>query len=187
MKFTRVFSPMSKKNAYYVETRWGGSEESPPLDRLREIIAELDIRDEEHPDTWMGHADSDWLLRLDEDRFAYLQNSEDETIAHLSAVSPATALTLWRQFAEGGRDAVSGYGWISGPRPISAQEQSDRARRATQALLALDCEFYAQLGPELTDAVCRTDGCTRGRIQYSVLCKAHHFEKLRGRPCPFSD
>jgi len=31
------------------------------------------------------------------------------------------------------------------------------------------------------------DGCKRGAIEQSVLCRAHHFESLCGRPCPFSD
>lgn len=172
---------------FHVETRWGGSEECPPSDRLRALIAELSVRDEEHPDTWMIHQDSGWSLRLDEDHFAYLENPECETIGHLTDVSADTALTLWTGFAAGGPDAVDEFKWKQGPRPVSERETVERAERARQALLRLDRDFYDQLGPELSDATCRVQGCTRGRIRYSVLCKAHHFEQLRGRPCPFSD
>jgi hypothetical protein len=59
-------------SSYFVETRWGGSEDSPSPSRLAEIVAELDIKDEEHPDTWLVHTASGWLLRLDEEGFAYL-------------------------------------------------------------------------------------------------------------------
>lgn len=178
---------MANKRAYYVETRWGGSEDAPSADRLREIIAELGIEDEEHPDTWMGHAGSGYLLRFDEERYAHLHDAEGSILAHLAGVSPEMALSLWLRFAEGGPDAVSVCGWTAGPRPVSEEEVAGRAQRAAQATLALDRAFYDQLGPELSDAVCRTDGCTRGRIQYSVLCKVHHFCKMRGKPCPFSD
>lgn len=172
---------------FYVETRWGDSEESPPLNRLRELIAELKVRDEEHPDTWMIHGDSGWSLRLDEDRFAYLENPECEIIKHLSDVTAETALTLWTSFAAGGPDAVTEFEWKRGPRPVSEQEIVERTERAKQSLLLLDRDFYDQLGPELSDATCRVQDCTRWRIQYSVFCKAHHFEQVRGRPCPFSD
>lgn len=172
---------------FYVETRWGGSEESPPHDRLRELIAELDVRDEEHPDTWMIHEDTGWSLRLDEDRFAYLENPACETIAHLSNVTAETALTFWDRFAAGGPDAVAEFEWKQGPRPVSEQESAERAERARQSLLLFDRDFYDQLGPELSDATCRVQSCTRGRIQYSVFCKVHHFEQIRARPCPFTD
>lgn len=176
---------MINNPTYYVETRWGGSEESPPPSRLCELIAELDVRDEEHPDAWMIHQDSGWLLRLDEDRFAYLENPECETIGHLAHVSAETALTLWIAFASEGPDAVADFKWKQGPRPVSEQERAERAEQATKALLASDRNFYDQLGPELPDTICRVDGCTCQRIQYSVLCRAHHFEQIRQRPCPF--
>jgi len=172
---------------YHVEARWGGSEESPPPNRLGELIAELSVRDEEHPDTWMIHHDSGWSIRLDEDHFAYLENPECETIGHLAGVAAEAALTLWMEFAAGGPDAVAEFEWRQGPRPVSEQEVVEIAERARQAMLRLDRDFYDQLGPELSDATCQAQGCTRGRIECSVLCKAHHFEQIRGRSCPFSD
>lgn len=172
---------------FYVETRWGGSEQSPSPNRLRELIAELDVRDEEHPDTWMIHDESGWSVRLDEDRFAYLENPECETIKPLSDVTAETALALWASFAAGGPDAVTEFKWKQGSRPVSEQEHAERAKRARQSLLWLDRNFYDQLGPELSDAICRVQDCPRWRIRYSVFCKAHHFEQIRGRPCPFAD
>ena len=138
---------------FYVETRWGGSEASPQPHRLRELIAELDVRDQEHPDTWMMHQDSEWVLRLDEDRFAYLGNPEGETIGHLADVSAETALMLWTCFATGGPDAVAKFAWKQGPRPVSEQERAERAERARASIWLADRAFYDQLGPELSQAV----------------------------------
>jgi hypothetical protein len=178
---------MVNSHTYYVESRWGGGEETPSRDRLREIIAELNVRDEEHPDTWMVHVDSEWSLRLDEDHFAYLENPDGETVGHLADMSAEQALTLWLGFAAGGPDAVAKFEWKDGPRPVSEQEIAERSERARHMLLTSDRNFYDQLGPELPDTSCKVQGCTRGSIQYSVLCAVHHFEQVRGRPSPFSD
>jgi len=53
--------------------------------------------------------------------------------------------------------------------------------------LSLDREFYEMLGSERADQQCRHEGCLRGAISHSVLCKKHHFESIRGRTCPFTD
>lgn len=178
---------MLSNQHYYVETRWGGGEEAPSPRRLRELIAELSVRDEEHPDTWMIHQHSDWSLRLDEERFAYLENPEGRTMGHLADVSAENALTLWLRFASGGPDAVAEFEWKQGPRPVSEYEIAKRAERARQLSLASDRNFYDQLGLEVPDTTCKVSGCKRGHIQYGVLCKVHHFEQVRGRSSPFSD
>lgn len=54
----------------------------------------------------------------------------------------------------------------------------DRQRR-------LDREFYNRLGPEDSLRPCRKDGCNRGAISNSVMCKHHHFEMIQRRDCPF--
>lgn len=86
-KFTSIRALMND-SIFYVEARWGGSEESPPPNRLRELIAQLEIRDEEHPDTWMIHEDSGWILRLDEDRFACLENQSGASEVGAAEVRP---------------------------------------------------------------------------------------------------
>jgi hypothetical protein len=53
--------------------------------------------------------------------------------------------------------------------------------------LKLDREFFDILGAERQDTPCRRVGCSRGAITLSVLCRKHHFESIRGRPCPFDD
>jgi len=54
----------------------------------------------------------------------------------------------------------------------------DRQRR-------LDREFYDLLGPEDMSRPCKRDGCSRGAIANSVLCKRHHFEMIQRHDCPF--
>ena len=49
----------------------------------------------------------------------------------------------------------------------------------------LDLEFYDGLGSEDSSHPCRRDGCSRGAVQHSVLCKRHHFEMVKHRECPF--
>lgn len=51
----------------------------------------------------------------------------------------------------------------------------------------LDRDFFEVLGPERTDVPCRADGCGRGAIHQSVLCKVHHYEMIRKESCPFTD
>ena len=48
-----------------------------------------------------------------------------------------------------------------------------------------DEKFYESLGPELGPELCKREGCGRKRIALSVLCRCHHFEVVRQKPCPF--
>jgi hypothetical protein len=57
--------------------------------------------------------------------------------------------------------------------------------KETQA--RLDREFYDRLGAEDASRPCRSEGCTRGSVQFSVLCRSHHFERIQRRPSPFAD
>jgi len=48
---------------YYAVDRWtGGGEDDPPVERLREILQELDVNDPEHPDCWLVHRETGWTL-----------------------------------------------------------------------------------------------------------------------------
>ncbi len=50
----------------------------------------------------------------------------------------------------------------------------------------LDLQFYDALSDENLNVPCKTDGCSRGSLKFSVFCKVHQFEMVRKRPCPFS-
>ncbi|TWT99628.1 hypothetical protein Pla108_05710 [Botrimarina colliarenosi] len=47
-----------------------------------------------------------------------------------------------------------------------------------------DRELIAKLGPENPARNCRREGCEGGCVDKSVLCLAHHFEMVTGRPLP---
>lgn len=58
---------------------------------------------------------------------------------------------------------------------------------ADEIMRKLDLEFYQKLGPEDLSRPCRKEGCGRGTIPNSVLCKRHHFEMIKRRACPFDN
>lgn len=62
---------------FYVQTRWGENEQAPSLERLQQLVAELYRQGIEHAGAWMVDRGSEWSLRFDEDRFAYLELGED--------------------------------------------------------------------------------------------------------------
>ncbi len=169
-----------------VETRWGGGEESPSPSRLAEIVAELDTRDAEHSDTWLIHIPSGWLLRLDEEGYAYLEDEDLKTVCHLGGVSRAAGLDLWLRFAATGADGVKSEPWCQGPRVFSVEEVAAHRARAESLTLESDRQFFDLLGTEDDTQCCGKVGCPRGRIKYSVLCKVHHFEQVRNCSCPFA-
>lgn len=57
-------------------------------------------------------------------------------------------------------------------------QELDRQRRE-------DWSLYNSLGDEDLLRPCKHEGCKRGAIRFSVLCKRHHFEMLHKRDCPF--
>lgn len=171
--------------SFFVETRWGGSEDAPTPKRLAEIVQELDTQDEEHPDTWLTHGATGWTLRLDEDGFAYLEDGYMATVRHMQGISRETGLDLWLRFAEKGPDGVALDSWRDGPRVRTAEEWAHIHDRAAQITLESDRQFFNLLGSEDLSQPCKRTGCGRGRIQYSALCKVHQFEQIRNKPCPF--
>lgn len=54
-----------------------------------------------------------------------------------------------------------------------------------ESLLEEDREFYDSLADEDDNKQCRREGCHRGTTRFSVFCKTHHLENIKGRPCPF--
>ena len=45
-----------------------------------------------------------------------------------------------------------------------------------------DRRFFDSLSPEVGPEKCRTEGCERKCIKFSVMCKIHHFEMIKKRP-----
>lgn len=55
-----------------------------------------------------------------------------------------------------------------------------------EATRMVDKIFFDCLGDERAGVPCKKDGCDRGAISQSVFCKAHHFEMIKAKPCPFA-
>lgn len=99
---------------YWVVTRWGGSENNPPQERMREILAELNVSDAEHPDTWLSH-ESGWTLSVFESGLVVWQNAEgDDEPQHQRGVARDRALDLWQKLSRGEIDAVNREPWSKG-------------------------------------------------------------------------
>jgi len=45
--------------------------------------------------------------------------------------------------------------------------------------------WEALLGQEKGAELCRYEGCKHKRIRMSVFCARHHFEQIKGKPCPY--
>ena len=47
-----------------------------------------------------------------------------------------------------------------------------------------DLAFIESLGDEIGPDTCRRPDCEHKRIKLSVFCRSHHFQMIKGRPCP---
>jgi hypothetical protein len=64
--------------------------------------------------------------------------------------------------------------WLKPPPPLSEEEQQKLE----------DGGFWSSLGEEIGPEICKHEGCDHKRIQYSVMCRQHHFEMVKRRPVP---
>lgn len=56
-----------------------------------------------------------------------------------------------------------------------------------EARVLREREFYDALGAETSEEKSREPGCVSRALRFGVLCRAHHFENVTKRPCPFED
>jgi hypothetical protein len=171
---------------YFVQTRWGGSEHTPSVERLREVLGELEQPDAEHPDAWLTH-ESGWTLSVFESRLVVWDNLESTVEPrHQVDVSREAALEMWLELARGDLAAIEQRSWQKGSAPPRSLEQQARLKeQARQQTLAVGRQFYDGLGAERSSIRCRHIECGRGAIEQSVFCRIHHFENVLRRPCPF--
>jgi hypothetical protein len=98
---------------YLVNTRWGGSESMPSVDRMRDVLAELDVDDDEHPNVSLAH-DSDWTLSAFPDGLVIWENAELDVARHMLHVSRSKVLELWMKLAEGQIETIEQEPWLGG-------------------------------------------------------------------------
>jgi hypothetical protein len=70
--------------------------------------------------------------------------------------------------------------WLPAPDALDAPPLEEAKKK-------LDREFFESLGEERSGVACRIEGCSRGAIHQSVLCRIHHYEMIKKESCPFLD
>jgi hypothetical protein len=55
-----------------------------------------------------------------------------------------------------------------------------------ESRLLQERQYYDSLGPERLGTSCRSPSCERGTVNFSVFCRAHQFEQMWKRACPFN-
>ncbi|MCP4601045.1 MAG: hypothetical protein GY847_11055 [Proteobacteria bacterium] len=97
-----------------VVDRWGTEESNVSVERMRELLASLDIEDEEHPDVSLTH-ESEWCLSAFPGGLLVWENVETGTDPkHMRNVLREKVLELWTKLAQGDIDAVSSEPWLDG-------------------------------------------------------------------------
>ena len=99
---------------YHVNTRFGGSEPMPSVDRMREVLTELDGEDDhEHPSVSLTH-ESEWSMSAFPDGLVIWENAEEDVARHMHHVSRSRVLELWTKLAEGQIDEIEAEPWLAG-------------------------------------------------------------------------
>lgn len=99
--------------SYSLNTHWGSSESMPSIGRMREVLAELDVDDDEHPDASLTH-ESDWTLSAFPDGLVIWENAEVDVARHMLHVSRVKALELWTKLSQGQIEVIEQEPWLPG-------------------------------------------------------------------------
>lgn len=99
--------------AFHVTTRWGSDERDVPVERMREVLAQLDADDPEHPEVSLTH-ESEWSLGAYPGGLLIWEHLEDGNPRHMRGVTRDRVLELWIKLAEGRIQEVNGELWSPG-------------------------------------------------------------------------
>lgn len=99
---------------FHATTRWGGDESEPTVERLREILGQLDAEDDEHPSISLTH-DSEWCLGAYPSGLLIWQNVEAaEKPRHMNDMPRERVLELWIKLSRGMLDEMEREPWLPG-------------------------------------------------------------------------
>jgi hypothetical protein len=98
---------------YQITTRWGASEPEPTVDRMRQVLAQLDAEDIEHQSVALTH-ESEWCLGAYPGGLLVWENLEKGAPRHLNEQSPTRVLELWVKLAAGKIAEVEAEPWLPG-------------------------------------------------------------------------
>ena len=98
--------------AFHIYTRWGECEDTPTIERMREVLGELDVEDEEHNSVSLTH-ETEWSLEAFPSGLMIWQHLEGDTGKCLRGVSREKILELWIKLSRGEIAAVDSEPWQS--------------------------------------------------------------------------
>lgn len=96
--------------AFYLTDRWGGSDEDPSVERMKEVLAELDTPDDEHPDAWLED-ESGWCLIAYAAGTVVWEHPELGTPKHMRGVPRSKVLELWLKLSRGEHESIIAEPW----------------------------------------------------------------------------
>jgi hypothetical protein len=175
---------------YTIANGLGDTEPQPTLATMGNYLEAVAQDDEDHGAAWVTDGHDNSLQYNSDGVLVFLQGWTPAR--HLSGISRERALLHWLQLIEGRLGELERLPWKPGLRPPLPSEELERQERLrADQQLHHDWAFFQSLGPECprpgSSERCRRSGCPHGRIAASALCRAHHFESVRGRECPFDE
>ena len=171
---------------YYLSNGLGDDFTNPSVAQMEEVLRDLDPDDEEHGAAWLSDGRGTSIEYTIDGNLSY--GSIEAGHRHLPKVSREKVLELWVLFSNRELDAIEREPWQPGTRaPLSAEERARHARWVEESYRAEARQFYDTFGSERSDRSCRAPECTRGTVEYSVFCRPHHYENVRGHKSPFDD
>jgi hypothetical protein len=171
---------------YTIQNGLGDREERPDLARMTRYLEAVDLEDEDHGSAWVTDGGDNTLQYNSDGVLVFLRGWRKPR--HLARVTRERALLLWLELIEGRLEALERLPWQPGLRPRRPEGELERERQQREEeQLRQDLRFFRTLGAESATGRCRRGGCPRGPIEGHALCRAHQFESVKGRPCPFDE
>lgn len=99
---------------FFASTRWGGDEREPTVERLREILGQLDAEDDVHPSVSLTH-ESEWYLAAYPGGLLIWENAKAaEDPRHMNDVPRERVLELWIKLSRGMLEEIEREPWLPG-------------------------------------------------------------------------
>lgn len=152
----------------HLATPMGVAIDDPSIDQMRRVLLELDPLDREHGAAWLATDSADPTV-LEYGVGARLAFHHRGRVSHLHDVSHERVVQLWSLLAQGNIAVLAAQPWRPGAGHLPIDPE--REARIDAAMIASDRKFYDLLGRERPELPCQTEGCTRGSVRWSVLCR----------------
>jgi hypothetical protein len=92
----------------------GDMDVDPPVASLEELLRELEIKDEEHPDVSVRHDETQWCLSAFPDGLLIWENVEEGHSQHMKDVPREKILHLWTKLTKEELSSIHSEPWITG-------------------------------------------------------------------------